>query len=248
MGRDLAVVMKPVHSLRKRLVRLRGFPSLGRRDGASFILDPANWIDNRILAGAPYEHDQIAFAQSEIRRRGLRHVIDIGANMGLYTILLGREETVGAIHAFEPVRRNYNQLLGNVFANRLDRKVTAHPIGVGAESAELVIHIYPSSTGVSRLDLATTARDRSVFTEQETVQVRRLDDVLVLDGEAIFAKIDVEGMAEAVVGGMPRLLERTTGLLQVEISDAEQGVAQRLEAQGWRFVRRIEADWYFARE
>lgn len=242
------MALRPVHSLRKRLAKLRRFPSIGYRDGAPLILDPRNWIDNRLLAGAPYENAQLAFVRGEIERRGLGQVVDIGANIGLYTVLLGREATVTAVHAFEPVRRNYNQLLGNVFANRLDMKVTAHRFGLGDETHEVVIHVDPTSTGVSRLDLTTTARNLSVFTEQETIQVRRLDDVLSLDGETIFVKIDVEGMAEAVLRGMSRLLDRTTGLLQVEISEAEQGAVTLLEDHGWRFVKRIEGDQYFTKE
>lgn len=242
------MALRPVHSLRKRLAKLRRFPAIGYRDGAPFILDPRNWIDNRLLAGTPYENAQLAFVRGEIRRRGLSQVVDIGANIGLYTILLGREATVTAVHAFEPVRRNYNQLLGNVFANRLDMKVTAHRLGLGDETGEVVIHVDPTSTGVSRLDLTTTARNLSVFTEQETIQVCRLDDVLSLENERIFVKIDVEGMAEAVIRGMSLLLDRTTGLLQVEISEAEQGAAALLEARGWRSVKRIEGDQYFAKE
>lgn len=248
IGHHQTMVLRPIHSLRKRLAKLRRFPSISYRDEATFILDPRNWIDNRILAGVRYEDAQLAFVRSEIRRRRLSHVIDIGANIGLYTVLLGREATVAAVHAFEPVRRNYNQLLGNVFANRLDMKVTAHRLGLGDRTDELVIHVDPTSTGVSRLDLSTTARNLSVFTDQETIQVRRLDDVIALDHQRIFSKIDVEGMAEAVVRGMPRLLDRNTGLLQVEISKAEQGAAELLETHGWRPVRQIEADWYFAKE
>lgn len=242
------MALRPIHSLRKRLAKLRRFPSIGHRDGATFILDPRNWIDNRILTGSAYENEQLAFVRSEISRRRLSQVVDIGANIGLYTVLLGREARVMAVHAFEPVRRNYNQLLGNVFANRLDTKVTAHRFGLGDETSEVVIHIDPTSTGVSRFDLTTTARNLSVFTEQEIIQVRRLDDVLSLESEQIFVKIDVEGMAEAVIRGMSRILNQTTGLLQVEISEAEQGAAELLEAHGWRYVRGIEGDQYFAKE
>ncbi|MEZ0171693.1 hypothetical protein [Microvirga sp. TS319] len=78
--------------------------------------------------------------------------------------------------------------------------------------------------------------------------MRRLDGVLSLDGETIFVKIDVEGMAEAVLRGMPRLLDRATGLLQAEISEAEQGAVALLEDHGWRFVKRIEGDRYSAKE
>lgn len=236
----------PLHSLRKRLARLRGFPSVGRRGGARFLLDPANWIDNRLLAGAPYENAQLALARRLIRERGIDLVVDIGANFGLYTVLLGLEPGVAETHAFEPVARNYNQLLGNVFCNRLDAKVTAHRLALGAAAGRATIHIDPRSTGVSRLDLAGVARDASVFTQSETVEVRRLDDVLPSAGRSAYVKIDVEGKAVEVLRGMPAFLAANRGALQVEISPGEAGAGAILAEFGWLPVA-VEGDCFFGK-
>lgn len=236
----------PLHSLKKRLARLRRFPSIGQRDGARFVLDPANWIDNRLLAGAPYENAQLALARQLIRARGINLVVDIGANFGLYTVLLGLEPGVAEVHAFEPVARNYNQLLGNVFCNRLDAKVTAHRLALGEAAGAATIHIDPRSTGVSRLDLAGAGRDAAVFTQRETIEVRRLDDVLRVAGRSAYVKIDVEGGAMGVLRGMTAFLAANRGALQVEISLAEAGAGALLAQFGW-LPAGVEGDSFFVK-
>ena len=137
------------------------------------------------------------------------------------------------VHAFEPVRRNFNQLMGNIFCNRLDAKVTGHRLALGDANGTETIHIDPRSTGVSRLDLATTARDAAVFAQSETVEVRRFDDVLALAGRRVYVKIDVEGGAVEVLRGMTAFLAANRGALQVEMSPTEAVAGDILAEQGW---------------
>lgn len=235
-------------SLSKRLTRLRRFPVLVRRRSAVFLLDPSNWVDNRIIAAAPFEEEQITAAANVIASRQLDLVIDIGANFGLYTILLGRLPQVREVIAFEPVRRNYAQLLGNVFANRLESKVEAHRLGLAKSEAGATIHVDPRSTGVSRLNLATAERDASVFTEQESIRLARFDKVCPLSGRRAFVKIDVEGEADGVLDGMAHFLQANEAVLQIELSGAEdQPVRERLTRAGYKEIARYGADVIFAR-
>ena len=115
-----------VESIARRLTRRRRFPLVVKRRGAKFVLDPRNWLDRHLAMWRPYEDDLIAHAAATMERERLNVFIDIGANFGIYTVLLGRLPFVTEVIAFEPVRRNFNQLLANVFANRLDGKVEAH--------------------------------------------------------------------------------------------------------------------------
>ena len=88
-----------VHSLSKRLQRLRRFPVLASRRGGMFLLDPDNWIDNRLLAGAPFEHEQLGEAARLIRAHSLDTFIDIGANIGATARQLADFALMGAAMA-----------------------------------------------------------------------------------------------------------------------------------------------------
>ncbi len=239
----------PLQSLRKRLTRLRRFPVLGKHEGATFLLDPQNWTDNRVLARVPYEKAQFDFAKAEIARRGIDLVIDIGANFGLYAVVLGRLKEVREVLAFEPVTRNYNQLAANIFANRLDGKITAYRLALSDQAeAARTIFMDPQSTNLARLDVATADRPSDVFTQSETIAVARFDDLFAFEGRRAFVKIDVEGEAERCLLGMEHFLTRNKGVVQIEVSDCEPGVPAIMERFGWKLLRVLHLDHQFAKD
>jgi FkbM family methyltransferase len=247
-NRDVPDMKNPISSLRKRLVRFRRFPQIARLEHNVFVLDPRNWIDNRLIARAPYETGQLELAKHLIARNALTHFIDIGANFGLYSIVLGHMKEIERVIAFEPVRRNFNQLCGNIFANRLDVKIQAISCALGASNGKQVIHIDPTSTGISRLDLASTARSTSVFKEKEEIEIRRGDEVLNVGNARIFMKIDVEGHTKAVLEGLSSVLTVCSGALQVEMEACEEDITASLASFGWRPLRRIQGDAYFLKD
>lgn len=236
----------PFHSLAKRAWRLKTDAVVARRRGALWLLEPKNWIDNRLLAGAPFENAQIANARRLIDNLRLDLLIDVGANIGVYSVLLGAHDAIKNIIAFEPVRRNHAQLMANLFLNDLTAKAEAHRVALGAEPASATIHIDPRSTGISRLDLESATRDTSVFRVSETVDMARLDDLCAVRGRRYFMKIDVEGAAVAALQGMSRFLRENTGVIQIELSQAERaGAVPLLEKAGFALEGETDGDALF---
>ena len=184
-----------------------------------------------------------------IREHDIDLVIDIGANIGLYSILLGQMREISNVMSFEPVRQNFAQLMGNVFVNGLAGKVEPYRLALGVRAGETVIFIDPKSTGVSRLDLADAHRAHAKYLDQEPVRVARFDDICAFKERRAFVKIDVEGGAVGVLEGMATFLTRNTVVVQVETSDNEvDGVFKFLSAKGFSNIRRIAADCYFLRK
>lgn len=234
-----------LYSIRKRLVRIKNFPQLTESGGCVFLLDPKNWIDNRLLARVPFEHEQIAFAKDLVIDRSIDHIIDIGANFGLYSVILGKMSEIKVIHSFEPVKRNFHQLCGNIFSNRLDGKANLHNVALGQENVEKVIFIDPTSTGVSRFELANISRDVRAFAENEVVQIRRGDDILKISDKKLFAKIDVEGSTFSVLSGLSVFLESNCGVCQIEKDHEPNKVSELMTVHGWRQFKTIGADCFF---
>jgi FkbM family methyltransferase len=235
-------------SLARRRAAALPFPAVAAFRGAIFVLDPANWIDNRILAGIPFETEQLDSALALVGRERIDLVVDVGANFGLYSVLLGLAPGVRDIVAFEPVSVNHAQLLANAFANRLCDRLVAHRLGCGDGEATATIHIDPVSTGVSRLDPATTHRDTSAFSRREEIRLVPGDSLLPHAGRRAFVKIDVEGHAAEAVRGMEGFLSRNACHLQVEMIGAEREAATAtLAGLGYRLERMIENDGLFRR-
>jgi FkbM family methyltransferase len=236
----------PLHSLTKRLWRLRSHPVVARRRGALLLLDPANLIDNRLLAGARFEDAQIDNARRLVAQYQLDLLVDAGANIGFYSVLLGKNPGIKSIVAFEPVRRNHAQLMANLFLNGLADKADVHCVALGASAGEATIHIDPRSTGISRLDLASATRDQNVFRQNEHVSIARFDDVCRFEGRRYFMKIDVEGAAVAALQGMTEFLRQNIGVIQAELSDQERaGVIALLSQANFKMDSEIDGDALF---
>ena len=151
------------------------------------------------LEGERYITERFLLAQ--LVRPGMR-IVDVGANVGYYTLLFERLAGPDAsIVAIEPSRENVQELRRNVERNGL-RNVRIHTIAVGAYSGEAT--------------LAESLNGRVVPPGEGThqVQMRTLDELLP---ERIdFLKIDVEGYESFVVDGARRVLERDRPILFLE--------------------------------
>lgn len=153
--------------------------------------------------------------------------IDVGANLGCYTVALA--EAVGPkghVIAFEPFRWLHQLVVANVATNGLQN---VWPVNAALGQAEERMPLYPpqlrffSSPGGVRLkgqqqELQSKHQHESfqlydlLAQELETVRVLRLDDLLLdpekaqswalpLVQDVRLIKIDVEGMEVAVVQG-----------------------------------------------
>ena len=237
----------PMWSIRKRLNYLKRFPQIGPRGNARFILDQEEGLDKKILAGVPFEERQIEFACQKILEMKISRLIDVGANFGLYTVLLGRIDSIIHVESFEPVRRTFNQLSGNVFSNKLDSKVKLHRIALGDFNGSFEINKSPNNSGLARLSL-DGAKSSEIFTERETIQVCKGDEILELESESIYIKIDVEGYALGVLKGMDKILNSNKGVLQIECKSTERDIFDFLSNAGWKPILVMSDDAFFQKQ
>lgn len=241
--------MKIYWSIRKRLHRLL-WPryQLVRRQGVRLLLDNRNWIDTRLLIGQSYEDEQIRSCARLVRENDIEVFCDIGANIGLYSLMINHLAAPSETHAFEPVRRNFNQLCGNLFVNELNDRVIPHRLALSDTSGETRIHVDPTSTGVSRLSLEDGSRKADSFSHQETIRIARLDELFSWQGHRVLMKIDVEGHELAALRGMQNLLANNAVILQVEAfaGEAAESLAAFMQEAGYSPLANPGGDYRFA--
>ena len=122
--------------------------------------------------------------------------IDIGANVGVYTVLAAGVRQANVI-AVEPVPATYDQFLDNINLNRIGGHVTAHNIGLAAEEGELR---FSASYGPTNHVLRAKEHGPSVTVPVETL------DVVAAGRSPALMKIDVEGFEQEVIRGGHNLL------------------------------------------
>ncbi|HZP76353.1 MAG TPA: FkbM family methyltransferase [Pseudolabrys sp.] len=147
--------------------------------------------------------------------------IDAGANIGTHTIAFANSVgPQGRVHAFEPMRRNFCMLAGNVALNALEN-VVCHQKAVGAVNGEISVPVLPDpeiSYNYSAIHLSEESK------QGERVPIVTLDS---LDLQACrVIKIDTEGMEDKVLDGAQALIKRCRPLIYLENNEA--GASERL--------------------
>lgn len=239
----------PYFSVAKRLLRLRKKPILATRLGANWKLYPSDWIDNRLLIGRPFEQAQLKFAQECIAENGLTSFYDCGANIGLYSVLLGvGAPSLTALHAFEPVPKTWSRLCENLSLNGLRDKATAHNYGLGTKSETLIIAFDKKSSGTATLDQNEKNNPKRDFTDRQHVQIHSFDSQFNVSGTSAFLKLDMEGHEAEALMGMENMLANNDCFLQIELWEKNREQVKNWLAQRGYFVfHEIHHDIYFKR-
>src|SRR5260370_37323057 len=94
--------------------------------GADFVVMPGEVIADEI-AIRRYEWWQLTMMLMACRRYRPDVFIDVGANIGLYTCVLGRAQAAPRLLAFEPDGQNFARLSENIERNGLDGVPAAPP-------------------------------------------------------------------------------------------------------------------------
>lgn len=230
------LVVEAVHPRLRR----PGGPVRARINGMEMDLHLDEYVQRRI-----YYHCHETPEARWVRRllRPGDHVLDVGANVGFFTLLAAHEVgPQGRVLAFEPVPHNIAVLRRNLEINGVTC-VEVRPAAAGAHDGEISIgldHPDPDETGVSGHYTEGGSRDAI------TVPVVTVDGALAAEAPRLrLAKIDVEGAEPRVLAGMERTLhDRPPDALLMEINPAA------LERQGFTvddMVRPLVAAGYALR-
>lgn len=144
-------------------------------------------------------------------------VLDIGANIGYYTLIASRlVGASGRVFAFEPGRQTFARLSKNVAVNNLENTYL-NDCALGDQTCEVTLYHYPGNDRGSN-SLFLIERSGS-----ETVQMTTLDSFILQNRIAHIdlVKMDVEGAEVKVLrGGMGLFSRRDAPFLMVEVSPA----------------------------
>ena len=171
-----------------------------------------------------------------LARRGTTFV-DVGANMGYFSLLWAGVNPNGRAIAFEAAPRNVAMIEKNIAANHLTDRVTLVPKAAGDRSGTISFDIGPAEQtgwgGISPADSATTI----------DVPVVRIDEELP-NMPIDVLKIDVEGADTWVLRGCEALLKaRQIGLIFFEQHTERMEKLGIAEGEAQMFLRDLGYDY-----
>lgn len=179
---------------------------LFERERETYISEVHTKYKDYILEGLDATcQDELHIGLYQMRYMSLERgdvVFDIGAYKGdtavLFADIVGRE---GKVYSFEPVKANYDALLGNIKLNGLDGIVV--PINKGCADKSGVLRAISAKSGAPWAFLSEDEGDETVevITVDEFVESNNTDKI-------DFMKMDVEGMEYEVISGARKTIAR----------------------------------------
>jgi FkbM family methyltransferase len=165
--------------------------------------DKAKLIIEKGMTGATgniycglHEFEDMGFLLHFLRPGDL--FIDVGANVGSYTVLASAHIGCETI-AFEPVPSTFERLQNNISINHIEQIAKAFNLGIGAKKGELKF-----TTDFDTVNHVATEDEEAITTN---VYMESLDSVLA-GRNPILIKIDVEGFEKQVLEGSRDLLTK----------------------------------------
>jgi FkbM family methyltransferase len=239
---------RKARSLYDRAMRGLGrVPYVTRAQGARFVVDTTDLIDREIAINAIWEAEQLEDFAAVCCARQVDCFLDIGANAGIYSILLARKNLGGAIIAFEPDPGNRARLIANIAANGLQRRIRVVEEAVGDKPGEVVLMEAGShNRGESWIAHPDKPPEEAPGVARHVVRQIRFDDVFSFSNKTVLVKMDVEGSEFHALAGMERTLRDNRCYLQVELySDRFEDLKAMLAALGYRYLKTNYIDHYF---
>lgn len=165
------------------------------------------WLPANDLVMLPYMQRAGAWEPGEGRllRSMLgpgKRFLDVGANVGYFSLLAARASPGGTVDSVEPEPRNLALLRLNLWLHSVDAQVW--PVGLGRSRGIGALHVDPKNPGNTTLDSGGLKATQLAAVERgdELFAGRRFDVV----------KIDVQGGETDVVAGMTEVLARSPGI------------------------------------
>ena len=207
---------KPLKALANAIL-LRIIPDSIRIGPAILHLDRSDPVISGALTLRVYEMSEQALFAKYLH--GDMTLIDIGANLGLYTaISMHHLDAGGRIVAFEPHPKSYEFLQKNVAANQIDGRtcprVDTFKLAATPESGRQKLRLNPENRGDNRMYHGTY---QGKMEEWDTLPVegRPVDDVLAELGieEVNFVKVDIQGYEQKAISGFQKTLARSQNVI-----------------------------------
>ncbi len=199
-----------------------------------------------LVAHGTYDVPFTAFVQRHIRPGDT--VIDVGANVGLFTLLLAYQVwEFGHVVAYEASPRTLELLRRNVAMGWLDDRVEIIPKAAAARRGSLPFLVprqFAMTGSLRPVEHLLSTENRVDTVDRIEVEAEPLDVHLGRFERIDLVKIDVEGAEDQVFAGMERLL--ASGVVRrVSFEVARESMGEewdsfvqrlrRLEGEGWEF-------------
>jgi FkbM family methyltransferase len=146
----------------------------------------------------------------QLKLKNPKVILDIGANIGTFSVLASKKYPKATVYAFDPAREVYKLLVQNIRANSCDN-VIPKKMAVGAKKGKTYIYAY-SASGLSSISNKRTGGRKEVVKTLGLKDIFNNNDIRYCD----FLKMDCEGSEYNILFNTPRSLLLKIEMLAIE--------------------------------
>ena len=182
-------------------------------NGFFMYLNPTEHIQQQLFWYGHYEREIGDLIRKVLKPGDV--FLDIGANIGYFSLLAATKEASSTVVAFEPVKELFDKLQENVSLNKV-KNVIAINAALGEINEEKEIFL----SGPDNLGMSSFQPSENFSGKAEKVKVLCVDDWFKTFGlsKIDLIKIDTEGSELAVIKGMKQVLSQFKPLIIVELN------------------------------
>jgi FkbM family methyltransferase len=195
-------------------VALRPIVARRRLPGTPFRVQFPAWQHMGLVLPGGMEPEPATAAQLRRWVRPAQTVLDVGANIGLHSLLAAHlVGPAGAVHCFEPDPQSARWLLENLRLNGL-QQVTPWVLALGDADGHSELHLDLKSTRTTSFLTGWQQPYERHERQRLRVATARLDGLGI--GHVDFVKIDVEGFEPNVLAGARETIASSRPVLLIE--------------------------------
>lgn len=184
--------------------------ALSEIPGIHMLVKPGDFISDEILRSGCWE-PEVTREILSISRSTHGLMVDVGANMGYFSLLWAGSNASNRVVSIEPVSRNIELIRKNIDLNGLNDRITLIPVAAS------------NRRGMSSFDEGSKAETgHGGLTRTESSNGTKIATIMLDDyfDEIEVLKIDVEGADALVLMGASRLLmDQRIGTILYEINE-----------------------------
>ncbi len=140
-------------------------------------------------------------------------IMDIGANIGWYSLNMSQKNRYSTIFSFEPIPKTFEYLKRNININNA-LNINAFNFGFSDEEKDLTFYYYKEGPGNS--SLMNLSERKNV--EKISCKVKKMDNFVLHEGLTVdFIKCDVEGAELFVFKGGFKTIKRDKPIIFTEL-------------------------------
>ena len=211
-------------------------------NGIHYLLDIRQKQDREFYFKKNYEIDNINFIYKNNFFDKSFIFIDIGCNIGIYTLLIGNKfKNCKQIISIEPIFNTFKRLRSNVKINKIENITTLLNIALSNKDGKAKMR------SVSKHNQIQLSKFEINETGDVDVETKVFDNLYKFEKEYIFIKCDVEGHEIKTLEGMKSTLYKNNCLIQIEIFSQNYKKTERILNSLDYFIVYVseERDTYF---